>query len=159
MCASYTVYPVVSIPARRDTSPMSANPSYADWLRSTRNAARVSQQRLSDLTGIDRGHLSKIENGRIDLPGYETRQRVHAVLGTSEDDLIALGIVRGHAAPLRPVQAVRDERALSTPDPLAGAIARLSPAQRALVSDLVEGLIRLGEIPADDEPAERVGEG
>ena len=84
---------------------------------------------------------------------------VHAVLGTTEDDLVALGIVRDHAAPLRPVHAVRDERATYTADPLAGAIARLSPAQRAIVSDLIEGLIRLSEIPAADEPAERVGQG
>lgn len=44
------------------------------------------------MTGIDRAHLSRMENDKVGLPLHETRQRIHQVLGTSDDDLHAAGV-------------------------------------------------------------------
>jgi transcriptional regulator with XRE-family HTH domain len=73
---------------------MSERGDFGKWMAAQRKRRGISQERLGKITGIDRGHLSKIENGKIELPGYETRQRIHAALGTSENDLKALGIIR-----------------------------------------------------------------
>jgi transcriptional regulator with XRE-family HTH domain len=37
---------------------------------------------------LGRTYVNKIERQRVDVPTYETRQKLHKVLGTSEDDLI-----------------------------------------------------------------------
>lgn len=69
--------------------------SFGVWLRERRLARGLSQEGLARLAGMDRPHISIIEQGRIALPRYETRQFLHKHLGTSESDLIALGIVEG----------------------------------------------------------------
>lgn len=47
-----------------------------------------SQTRLGQATGIDRGYLSKIENGMVD-PGLEMQRRIADALGISHAELIA----------------------------------------------------------------------
>lgn len=99
MCASYSVLPVVSTPVSPDNRDMSTTPSpFSKWLIQARRRVGVSQQQLADMTGIDRGHLSKIETGRVSMPLYETRQRIHAALNTSEAELLELGIVQRDVA-------------------------------------------------------------
>jgi transcriptional regulator with XRE-family HTH domain len=68
--------------------------TFGAWLRNARSnhQPRISQERLAELTGMDRAHLSKIENDRVDLPRFETRLRIHRVLGTSDRDLIDAGV-------------------------------------------------------------------
>ena len=44
------------------------------------------------MTGIERTYLSKMENGKVGLPLAETRERIHAALGTTDADVTAFGI-------------------------------------------------------------------
>jgi transcriptional regulator with XRE-family HTH domain len=68
--------------------------TFGQWLRQARTShqPRISQERLSQLTGIERTYLSKMENGKVELPLMETRERIHAALGTTDADVTAFGI-------------------------------------------------------------------
>lgn len=68
--------------------------TFAEWLTQTRKLRGLSQQALADEMGMDRGHVSKLENGRIDFPTYETRMRIHQALKTTDQDLADLGILK-----------------------------------------------------------------
>jgi len=68
--------------------------AYGKWLRAARRAKRLTQQQLADAVGIDRSYVVKIETGKVQLPEEFSRARFHKVLETSEDELIALGIVQ-----------------------------------------------------------------
>lgn len=104
MCASYSVLPVVVNHCLWQNLSMARTPSpYGKWQIETRKRVGVSQQRLAEMSGIDRGHISKIETGKVELPLRETRDKIHAVLGTSEQELVELGIVEGHG-----ISAVND---------------------------------------------------
>jgi transcriptional regulator with XRE-family HTH domain len=95
--------------------------TFGDWLKAQRRLRKLSQRDVESAAGITHSHMSKMENGHIDLPGDETRARIHAALGTSEDDLVAAGILERIDSPysdtpvyiaassIRPVdRAVRD---------------------------------------------------
>jgi transcriptional regulator with XRE-family HTH domain len=117
---------------------------YGIWLVGRRKRWRISQERLAKITGIDRGHISKIESGRIDLPTYETRQRIHAALGTTEDELRALGIVRdAHGTITAGAATVHGGTVTATVDTRTRAeridafLAGLTPEQRATLFDLL----------------------
>jgi transcriptional regulator with XRE-family HTH domain len=77
---------------------MKNEPSYGEWLRRKRGTKRmpgfISQQGLADKVGVLRTYINQIENGRVDVPEYPLRQRIHEALGSSEQELIDLGIVR-----------------------------------------------------------------
>ena len=83
--------------------------TYGEWLRSQRRRRGLSQERLGELAGKHRTHINRIENGGIDLPADDTRAIFHAVLGTSEDDLVAAGILKpvgiNHSGPREYVAA------------------------------------------------------
>lgn len=72
--------------------------TFGTWLREkrTQRSPLLRQQDVADAIGLDRSYIVKVETGRIGLPQYETRQRIHAALGTTEAELIELGIVRAH---------------------------------------------------------------
>jgi transcriptional regulator with XRE-family HTH domain len=53
----------------------------------------LSQGKLAIAAGLERTHVNRIENGGIGLPETETRERFHRVFGTTEQELIDLGIV------------------------------------------------------------------
>lgn len=55
-------------------------------LREVRLSRRLSQQRLADLTRLDRSTLSRIENGR-QRPHPSTRRLLAAALGCDVDAL------------------------------------------------------------------------
>ncbi len=67
--------------------------TFGDWVKGHRVRRELSQGKLSELTGVSRTHINKIENGAIGLPEKDTRARFHQVFGTTEADLEALGIV------------------------------------------------------------------
>lgn len=69
--------------------------TFGAWLRSARSnhQPRISQERLAELTGIERSYLSRIENDHVAMPTYETRQRIHQALGTSDEDVARAGVV------------------------------------------------------------------
>lgn len=51
------------------------------FIRQQRKRAGLSMQALSDLAGVDRTTLSKLENQRLPEMGYAKLERVLAVLG------------------------------------------------------------------------------
>lgn len=70
--------------------------TFGEWLKEARARQRpaLRQQDIADAIGVDRSYIVKIETGRIGLPQHETRQRIHAALGTSDDELRERGIIR-----------------------------------------------------------------
>jgi transcriptional regulator with XRE-family HTH domain len=68
--------------------------TFGDWLFDRRRAAGMTQDALAEAIGRDRSYIIKLEKGRIKLPTEPVRDDLHRVLGTKEEDLIALGIVR-----------------------------------------------------------------
>lgn len=68
--------------------------TFADWLQRTREAQGYSKNALANASGVNRSHIYKMENGEIAEPAEDTRARLHAVFGTSDADLEALGIMR-----------------------------------------------------------------
>lgn len=89
----------------RYASVMSAKLTYRDWLKNTRKNAGLSQEALGERASLGRTYVNRIERGHIDLPHYETRQRIHAVLGTSDTALRELGIL-GDDLYRRPVRGM-----------------------------------------------------
>ena len=69
------------------------NLTFGDWVRGQRMHRGWKQAELARRMEMDAGHISKIEHNRIGMPEEETRVRFHAVFGTTEADLIELGIV------------------------------------------------------------------
>lgn len=67
--------------------------TYGDWLRSERRKRGLSQAQLGDLAGKHRTHINRIENSGIDRPDESTRFQIHRALGTTEDDLVAAGVL------------------------------------------------------------------
>lgn len=67
--------------------------TFGEWLFDRRRAAGLTQDALAESIGRDRSYIVKLEKGRIKLPTEPVRAAFHQALGTTEDDLIALGIV------------------------------------------------------------------
>lgn len=71
---------------------MGTNSSVGARIRATREAAGLSQQQLSELIGVSRSGISKIESGSRDVSAGELA-KIAAIVGASVDDLL------GHVAP------------------------------------------------------------
>lgn len=56
-------------------------------LRQYREAAGLTQVQLSQLSGIDQGHISRIETGQVPRPSVETVRRLAQAVGVSLDDI------------------------------------------------------------------------
>lgn len=67
--------------------------TFGHWLKMQRAARRLSQSGLARALGMDRSQVAKMESGAIGLPKEETRARLHAYFGTSDDDLVAAGVL------------------------------------------------------------------
>lgn len=116
--------------------------TYQGWLKRERERAHLSQEKLGMLAGLGRTYINKIENEKIALPNYETRQKIHDVLGTSEQELKDLGIVHDRGAAYNVTAAVV---AASQQDPrireTLAAVELLPPAGQQLVVDYVKALL------------------
>lgn len=125
--------------------------TYAEWLKARRLGAGLTQQQLADATGIHRTYIIRMEKvGHIDLPELETRQKVHAALGTTEEELIALGIVRpGVRVPLQTIILPPREPAQSEDDDF---FASLSPRQKQMLRRLLDRADR--PRPGDEDVAD-----
>lgn len=67
--------------------------SFADWLKRERTAAKLSQGRLAEATGISRPYITRMEKpGGVGLPTPAIREKLHAVFGTSDDQLVEEGV-------------------------------------------------------------------
>lgn len=53
----------------------------AEKLRIVRRARGLTQQELADLVGVDKGHISKIESGKIKNPGKNVLKKITDELG------------------------------------------------------------------------------
>lgn len=140
--------------------------TFGAWLRQARRSHRppVSQERLAEITGIDRAHLSRMENDKVGLPLYETRQRIHQALGTSDDELRAFGValrIDHTAAPAR--QAPLDAFAADDPENVRELIAllrtvRLTGERAALLHGILTSMAGLDRSGMDDTaPHKRSG--
>ncbi len=74
--------------------------SFGQWMKSRRQHMGLTQYDVEHQTGIARSHLSAMENNRINLPDEETRAKIHGVLDTTEDDLVAVGILERLESPV-----------------------------------------------------------
>lgn len=84
-------------------STMNSTLTYGDWLKAAREDAGMTQKALALAIGLKgddaRTYISTLERGKINMPNLENRERIHAVLGTSEQDLIRAGIIEGRVEP------------------------------------------------------------
>jgi transcriptional regulator with XRE-family HTH domain len=62
--------------------------SFGDGVQKARKAKGLSQQALADKAGMDRGNLSKIENGRGGIPTEQTIKRLTDALEITVADLM-----------------------------------------------------------------------
>lgn len=60
---------------------------FGPHLKQARRRRGVSQERLAELAGMDRGHISKIEAGKIRRPTDEVVQRLADALGMTADEV------------------------------------------------------------------------
>jgi len=69
-------------------------------LQSHRHAAGLSLEQLAKATGLDKGTISRIEQGKIEAPSPQNLQRLAAALGTEVEDYFALaGYFTPHGLP------------------------------------------------------------
>jgi transcriptional regulator with XRE-family HTH domain len=138
---------------------MNEQMTFAAWLKIARTRQGLTQEELADRSGFDDSYVNKVEKGHIKLPTYETRQRIHHALGTNEDDLITLGIVRDplhgsyqRTTPERPVRNVEEAVPLVAMDiegvamALAKLAATLNDQQKHLFMDVAASLVKISEV-------------
>jgi len=121
--------------------------AYGRALVQARKARRVSQTALIAAVGIDRSHLSKIENGRIEVPSDDVRERLATALGMTDDQLLAeagMQNVAGRVVALRGGGALREEPgehddSIDPDEYRVRAILRALPAEdRAMLVDIAD---------------------
>ena len=76
---------------------MRMSTTFGDWLKFERAARRLSQAAVERAAEISHSHYSKLENNKIPQPQDETRERLHRVFGTTDDDLVTAGVMRTRA--------------------------------------------------------------
>jgi transcriptional regulator with XRE-family HTH domain len=73
--------------------------TFGEWMREKRGVEGepgfVSQNELARRMRVSRSYVVQLE-GKDGLPTLPTRQKVHAALGTTEEELKGLGILRSH---------------------------------------------------------------
>jgi len=67
--------------------------TYSDWLKAKRREQKLTQEKLAEESGLGRTYINAIENGRIKLPQFATRAKIHSVLGSSDDELVDLELL------------------------------------------------------------------
>src|SRR5690606_30474122 len=74
-----------------DHSPMT-NMTFGDWLKEQRAIRRMTQKDLELAADLGPKYVSKLEAGVIKTPRDDVRARIHAALGTSDEDLVTANI-------------------------------------------------------------------
>jgi transcriptional regulator with XRE-family HTH domain len=67
--------------------------TFADWLKTRRLERGLTQSELEQRAGLSEKYVSAAERGRVKLPEPDTRERIHSALGTTDDDLVAVGLL------------------------------------------------------------------
>ncbi|UHA72158.1 helix-turn-helix domain-containing protein [Paenibacillus sp. 481] len=73
-------------------------PSIGDLLRQRRNEVNVTLGRLQDITNINKGTISKIENGEVKQPEFSTIHPIAQALNISFEDTVTCYIQNEHRA-------------------------------------------------------------
>lgn len=73
---------------------MSDLDTFAEWVKKRRGELKLTQDKLAEETGLGRTYINSIERGRIKLPQYETRQKLHRVFGSDDRELQDYGIIQ-----------------------------------------------------------------
>ena len=122
--------------------------AFGNWLREHRKARRLSQEALGRVIGADRTYISKLETGAIGMADPPLRQRLHDEFGTSEDDLVSLGLLRVVQVPGLPPSYIPDSR---KPSPAAdmGDVARITDLVQQMPDEAVQHLRRFLEAMRD----------
>jgi transcriptional regulator with XRE-family HTH domain len=155
--------------------------SYGQWLKAKRGRRGepgfVSQEELAQKIGVSRTYVNQIEAKPAGSPpNYETRQKIHAALGTSEEELRRLGIVAGGVMHVAPATARVDAHGsirtgtltvtggkitATDPDPTPDIIRRWAAAmtdrERRLMWDYLKSYILVDRLDdyRDDEGSDR----
>lgn len=72
---------------------MTAPRTFAQWLRRERKAHGLTQLELAQQAGLGRTYVTALESGSVTLPTLQTRLALHHILGTSDDELISIGLL------------------------------------------------------------------
>lgn len=98
--------------------------TYGHWLKEQRKLRRMPQAELEERADLSVNYVSRVENGRLNMPTEEVRQRIHAAFGTTEEDLVEAGLLRRMQYNGRTWYVpIRDEgRAAQDAPPLPGAV-------------------------------------
>lgn len=109
-------------------------------LRRARTRAKLSQEQLADLAGLNRTYVNKIETGRIYRPEDENIEKLAAALGMTPDELLAT---------VEPPLMLREDRGLYAvdldEDPLLQLYNRMSEPDRRRLVAIADALWRLNE--------------
>ena len=100
---------------------------YAVFVRHLAQARQdqgVTQAELAGRLDRPQPYISKIERGDIDLPGEETRAKIHQALGTTEDDLVRVGVLERIESPVDGGEPVYIQAEHITPGDRAAAAAQ-----------------------------------
>jgi transcriptional regulator with XRE-family HTH domain len=144
--------------------------TFAQWLRQKRGRRGepgfISQVELARRMNVDRTFIVQLEKPGNRLPLYDTRQKIHAALGTTEDELRALGIVRdAHGTITAGAATVHGGTITATVDTRTRAeridafLAGLTAEQRATLFDLLAPHLWPYVIEGGEERPRRVAEG
>jgi transcriptional regulator with XRE-family HTH domain len=74
-------------------------PTFGEWLKERRLSSGLTQEELANAIGSPRTYVIKIEKGEVRLPKDRLRLRIHQALGTSDDELLRLGIMKPRHSP------------------------------------------------------------
>lgn len=133
--------------------------TYGEWLRAKRGQRGepgfITQATLAERIGAERTFIVQLENSNK-LPTYATRQKVHAALGTTEAELIDLGIVRGSSHDgAREAMRQQPAQPAQEPSPLARALDAIwhtmNAEQRAFAKNVLDAAL---SVPRDAEDRE-----
>lgn len=138
---------------------MNEGATFSSWMKSARLRAGLTQEELARRGEFDDSYINKIERGKIRLPNLETRQRIHESLGTTEEELIALGIVKGRSITVPAAVAVSEAlppTVITRPTPIRDPfIASLTPEQRNYLRELLDAEDRREPYDTQEERPER----
>ena len=118
---------------------------FGDWLREHRKARKLSQEALGEMVGADRTYISKLETGNVGMPDAPLRKRFHDAFGTSESDLVDIGLLRVMTVPgLEPSYIASPRGSYSVAADI-GDIAAITDIVQSLPDDAAQHLRRFLE--------------
>ena len=71
--------------------------TFGQWLKAQRRSHAYTQKQVEEAIGVDHSQYSKWENDH-NLATPETRAKFHEFYGTSDDDLVQLGILESYVS-------------------------------------------------------------